>query len=119
MKNLFFTLLIGIIGLNFQANAQEMRGKPAKGEMLQKMQEKLSLTDSQVAQIKAIDEKYENREEDLRSRMQKIKEEHQALKSEKKAEVDKVLTAEQREKIKAWKEERKEKRKVGPPRMNK
>lgn len=111
MKKVIFIAVLGFFTLNQQVNAQEIKAKPNKTEMLAKMQEKLSLSDAQVTQIKGINDKYESREADVKARMQKIKEEHKAIRNEKKAEMDKVLTAEQREKIKAWKEERKDKKK--------
>ena len=113
MKKLIFIAVLGIFSFGHQLDAQQMKGRPEKGEMLERMQEKLQLTDNQVAQIKAIDAKYESREANLKAQMTKLKEEHKALRAEKKAEIDKVLTAEQREKINAWKDDRQSKRPRG------
>lgn len=111
MKKLFLIAFIGLFTLNQTATAQEHRGKPDKGEMLERMKEKLNLSDAQVKQIQAIDAKYEGRESDLKSQMQALKQQHRALRDEKRAEIDKVLTAEQRDKIKTWKENRGERKK--------
>ncbi|MDO5655597.1 MAG: hypothetical protein Q4G27_05605 [Flavobacteriaceae bacterium] len=107
MKNILFIAIIGIFSLSSSVQAQQVKGKKDKVEMLEKMKEKLQLSDNQISQIKAIDAKYEGRETEIVKKMSEIKEEHNALKTEKKAEIDKILTNEQREKIKIWREEHK------------
>ena len=104
MKNSVILMLFVFLTLGGNLNAQQGKhSKMDKGEMLEKMKERLSLSDQQVTQIKAIDAKYKSQEQDLKSQMQKVKEEHKAVRTQKKNEIDQVLTAEQRNKIKEWK----------------
>lgn len=107
MKNsvLLMLLVFLTLGGNMTAQQRGLEANRDKGEMLDKMKEKLSLTDQQVSQIKAIDSKYSNQEQDFRNKMTKLREEHQALRDQKKSEIDKILSTEQRQKITEWRKE--------------
>ena len=112
MKKNVILILLFVFSFASMANAQNKGDYPKKdkGAMLDKMKEKLSLTDQQVSQIKAIDAKYENEEEALEAKMKSAKDEYRALREKKKAEINKVLTTEQQAKIQEWKKEHKDKR---------
>lgn len=112
MKKNVILILLFVFSFASMANAQSKGDYPKKdkGAMLDKMKEKLSLTDQQVSQIKAIDAKYENEEEALEAKMKSAKDEYRALREKKKAEINKVLTTEQQAKIQEWKKEHKDKR---------
>lgn len=105
MKNYAILLLLVFFTLGGTLNAQQREMKPGldKSAMMDRMKEKLSLTDQQVLKIKAIDAKYQNQEQELKAKMKYLKQEYTALRNKKKAEIDVVFTPEQRTKIKDWK----------------
>lgn len=88
-------------------------------ERLAKMQEKLGLSDTQVADIKAIKSSYQSEFQALREKakalkesgadreaMQPIREEMKALREKVKGEVGQILTADQKAKLEELKAER-------------
>ena len=104
MRNSVLLVLLVFITLGGKLNAQQFgsEAKRDKTEMLEKMKERLSLSDQQVTQIKAIDAKYLKQQQESKDKMTKLREEHQALRDQKKAEIDQVLTADQRQKMTDW-----------------
>ncbi|MDG4945574.1 Spy/CpxP family protein refolding chaperone [Weeksellaceae bacterium KMM 9713] len=109
MKKSLILLLLVFFTLGGIMNAQHRDGehKKDKGEMLERMKEKLGLTDQQVSKIKAIDAKYQSQEDALKAKAKTLREEHKALRSKKREEIDQILTAEQKEKVKSMKKNRK------------
>lgn len=89
-------------------NAQHRDGdhKKEKGEMLEKMKEKLGLSDQQVSKIKAIDAKYQSQEDALKAKAKTLRDQHKELRAKKRKEIDQILTAEQKEKVKSMKKNR-------------
>lgn len=105
MKKSLILLLLVLFTLGGIMNAQHRGGEHTKdkGEMLERMKEKLGLTDQQVSKIKAIDAKYQSQEDALKAKAKTLREEHKALRSKKREEIDQILTAEQKEKVKSMK----------------
>ena len=94
-------LLLGLILISTAAFSQVTnQQKPTKEEMEKRKQEfedkmnkELKLTPEQIQQVNAIDQKYKGQEDTLRSQLKTLRE-------SKKAEIDKVLTDEQKLKLK-------------------
>lgn len=114
MKNsvILSLFVIFMLGGTLDAQQKGKRAKMNKSEMMEKMKERLSLTDQQVSQIQAIDAKYKSQEEDLKSRMKKVREEYKEVRKQKKNEIDQILTEEQRKKISEWKDKSKKDKKI-------
>jgi Spy/CpxP family protein refolding chaperone len=76
-----------------------------------RMTKKLDLSEDQAKQIYALNLESEQEREVLKAEMKKLKEKSKAKRLEKMADIEKILTAEQNEKIKALKAKRQEKKK--------
>ena len=74
-------------------------------EMRDKMAKELSLTDEQIKKINLIEDKYKIQEDQLRNKSEELRKQIHKLKENKKSEIDKVFTEEQRQKIKKIKED--------------
>jgi len=98
-------LLLGLILTSTVAFSQvKDQQKPTKEEIEKKKQDfqdkmnkELNLTPEQIQQINAIDQKYKGQEDALKDQLKTLKE-------NKKAEIDKVLTDEQKLKLKDMKQ---------------
>lgn len=76
-----------------------------------RMTKKLDLSEDQAKQIYALNLESEQEREVLKAEMKKLKEKSKAKRLEKMADIEKILTAEQNEKIEALKAKRQEKKK--------
>lgn len=108
MKNSLILLVLVLFTLGGIMTAQHRDGghKKEKGEMLEKMKEKLGLSDQQVSKIKAIDAKYQSQEDALKAKAKTLRDQHKELRAKKREEIDQILTAEQKEKVKSMKKNR-------------
>jgi Spy/CpxP family protein refolding chaperone len=125
MKNLLLVLSVAAVGsLALPSGAFAEEGKPEKQEeragrwnpeeRLARMKERLSLTDEQAAQVKAIMEKGQEESRTLREDKNLSKEDRrEKMKEFRKAQVDEidaVLTPEQRDKAKEMRKEQRKNR---------
>jgi Spy/CpxP family protein refolding chaperone len=122
MKNLQKFALLSLLSLalffafSVSVFAQENDGKHGKHhnheQKLEKMKTELGLSDSQVAQIKTLYEKKKEESKGLRKEAKEGNEESKAKmkanRAEFKAEMDKILTPEQRKKAEAVRAEHKD-----------
>lgn len=108
-------MLIGVYSLDAQrspksAEAMELR----KSSYMDKLADELQLTDKQKAEIEKSNQKYIAERKSLVNDYQKVRDEHRAkmkvVAEKERAELDKILTAEQQAKLKALKEEKKAQR---------
>ncbi len=125
------TIVASIIFLSFgvASFAQEYDAKPVSKEehmemrkkMKEKMAKKLELTPEQMTKINAIDAKYEKQEDELHEKAEALRKERRALMDAKRAEVKKVLTQEQAQKVEEMESRRLERgpRKMRPNRGSK
>ncbi|WP_291726242.1 Spy/CpxP family protein refolding chaperone [Bernardetia sp.] len=123
---IFFTLSLALFfAFSITTYAQRGEGKHGKHheERLEKMKEELDLSDAQVEQIKALHEKKREEMKKLRSEAKEENEERRAkMKAhhkEMKAEIDKILTPEQRKKAEALRAEHKDPEKRAEKRLEK
>lgn len=105
-------ILVGFVAAMMGANlhAQEMRTSDKrvnKEARLVKLQEKLDLTDAQVAALKDLDLKFIPKEKALEAKREALRKEQKAFHERKIAEMEKILTPEQLEKFRATKSKRK------------
>lgn len=101
MKNLFmFALVFAFVGF---ANAQE---KPAKKNNFEEWSTALGLTDTQKAEVKTIEAKYE----DLRASMRETGtgKDFRELNQKRQVEINNLLTPEQLKKAEAFKQKKAE-----------
>ncbi len=85
--------------------------KMDKEKMLEHLTESLDLSASQVESIKKIDASFESEEAKIEGQMKALREKKREIMKQKKAEIDKVLTREQKAKLHEMKEKRRERRK--------
>lgn len=92
------------------AEAMELR----KSTYMDKLADELDLTEKQKAEIEKMHKKYAAERGELVKENQKIREEHRAkmkgISEKERADLDRILTAEQQAKLKALKEEKKAER---------
>ncbi len=79
-------------------------------EMKEKMAEKLGLTPEQISQVNAIDAKYEAQEMKMMKAFEELRTQRKNLMDAKRAEIKKLLTPEQAEKIEALEQRKLERR---------
>lgn len=98
--------------LSVSANAQQKKYTPEQKatKMTDKMKSDVSLTDNQYKQVYAVNLKYAEKMQALRSKdggRENNKEEFKSLRKEQKNELSSILTDEQREKYKSVRHDRK------------
>ncbi|MDR2122732.1 MAG: hypothetical protein LBP34_06345 [Flavobacteriaceae bacterium] len=107
-KILFIGALILTSGFAFSQNRGEKGfDKPKdienKGEKVKilkdRMTKELNLTEEQIKQINAIDDKYKTQAESLKKQIDTLQQKRYRLNKEKKVEVEKILTDEQKKKL--------------------
>lgn len=74
-------------------------------EMRDRMAKELNLTEDQIKKINLIEDKYKSREDELRKKSEELRQQIHQLKEDKKSEINKVFTEEQRQKLKKIKED--------------
>jgi len=123
MKNLFLVLFLS--GITCAMIFAQEGGAPGKPEGMPQMnrvgglKEKLNLTDEQVSKVEAIFKENQKKMEALRkeqdSLMQRIRKEMSAIPENSDAEIEKLLTSEQKTTYKEMQENRKKGRGMGMP----
>jgi protein CpxP len=127
MKKLFLTLAIAVAGLtaSYAQNTSKEKLTPAQRaeKSTAKLQQELSLTADQKQKVYVIEldkankaEEWHKKNHDARKAM---KAQHEAVKKSTDAQLDKVLTAEQKQKLSSIRAEKKEKSKDKKDRHNK
>ena len=129
MKKLFLTLAIAVAGLtagyaqSTSTAKQKMTPAQRAEKSTAKLQQELSLTADQKQKVYAIEldkankaEEWHKKNHDARKAM---KDQHEAVKKNTDAQLDKVLTAEQKQKLNTLKAEKKEKSKDKKGKHNK
>ncbi len=86
--------------------------KMDRKKMLERLSKTIELTPSQVAQIKKVDAAFEEKEREIDEKMKEIHEKRREIMKAKKAELDKILTPEQKEKLKEMRKEKRENRSI-------
>ena len=124
LSTLAFALLFAFSVSVFAQNHEGRHGKHHNHEArLEKMKTELGLSDSQVEQIKALHEKKKEESKGLRKEAKEGNKESRAKlkanRAEFKAEMDKILTPEQRKKVEALHAEHKDPNKRAEKRVEK
>lgn len=129
MKNLMFILsLIFLISCGNKENRQEGFPPPPphpdielheehdsileerKKKMMDRLTEKLGLTEDQIREVKKIEDSYANQLHSLRKQMKAIRKEHHQLSEEKREKIKSILTPEQIEKLETLRKNFKERK---------
>ncbi|MGM5629810.1 hypothetical protein O2K51_02825 [Apibacter raozihei] len=100
-----FVLASGVAFSQTSKNVEDpiKREERAK-DLKDKMAKELNLSENQIKQINAIDDKYKSQEESLHAQAEAIHEKRKKLREDKKAEIDKIFTEEQKLKLKDMKD---------------
>ncbi len=85
--------------------------KMSKEKMIEHLTRTLDLSEAQVNSIKEIDASFENEEAKIDGQLKALRNKKREIMERKKAEIDKILTVEQKAKMEEMKKKRVEKRK--------
>lgn len=109
-KIILTTAFLGLGIFSFAQTAQDTKAdfKQKKIEHLQKMKEELNLTDSQVAQLKAL---HKQKVDEKKQGMMATKEDRIKMMKDNEAEMQKILTPDQYKKFQEMKAKKMEERK--------
>lgn len=113
MKKVLFVaaLLLGTVAMAQEGKERAKLTPEERCEKkMEKMDEQLDLSDDQVAKIKAIHMANSDKMEAKRAEMKKLKDEMKVMRDASKAEIEKVLTDDQKEKLKEIEAKRKAKK---------
>ena len=111
MKTILKLAFVLNAGFAFAQSTPSFPIEKDKDKMIEKLTTSLGLSTVQVNQVKAIEANYDLQEEALKQQFEALKEQRKALREAKKAEIDQILTLEQRAKLETLKAERKAKMK--------
>lgn len=88
------------------------QGKMKKEKMIERLTENLDLSNDQVEAIKKIDQSFEAEEKQIEDQIKALRDQKKEIMKAKKAEIDKVLTDDQKAKLNEMKKERRAKRRA-------
>ncbi len=81
-----------------------------KKRMMDRLTEKLGLTEDQIREVKKIEDEYAVQLYELKEKMEKVRKEYHQLSKEKREKIKKILTAEQIEKLESLRKDFKERK---------